>query len=103
MHHRVKDIMVDAGKKTKSTYLNHFARNNALRTRDASDETIKYANFGRREIRVNVDLFLLVFTRFHLDSRIRIRFWIKTRYCADIHLPWKRQTRQQCVGHFKKS
>ena len=50
MHHRVKDIMVDAGKKTKSTYLNHFARNNALRTRDASDETIKYANFGRREI-----------------------------------------------------
>ena len=43
MHQRVKDIMVDAGKKTKSTYLNHFARN-------ASDETIKYANFGRREI-----------------------------------------------------
>ena len=50
-HHRVKDIMVDAGKITKSPYLNNFDRNNALRTRDASDETIKYPNFGRREIR----------------------------------------------------
>ena len=95
--------MIDAGKKTKSTHLKNFDQNKALRTRDASDETLKYPNFGRREIRVNVDLFLLVFTRFHLDSRIRIRFWIKTRYCADIHLPWKCQTRQQCVGHFTTS
>ena len=86
--------MIDAGKKTKSTYLKNFEQNKALRTRDASDETLKYPNFGRREIRVNVDLFLLVFTRFHLDSRIRIRFRIKTRYCADIHLPWKCQKRQ---------
>ena len=79
--------MIDAGKKTKSTHLKNFDQNKALRTRDASDETLKYPNFGRGEIRVNVDLFLLVFTRFHLDSRIRTRFWIKTRYCADIHLP----------------
>ena len=95
--------MIDAGKKPKSTYLKNFDQNKALRTRDASDETLKYPNFGRREIRVNVDLFLLVFTRFHPDSRTRIRFRIKTRYCADLHLPWKCQTRQQRVGHFTTS
>ena len=95
--------MIDAGKKNKSTYLKNFDQNKALRTRDASDETLKYPNFGRVEIRVNVDLFLLVFTRFHPDSRIRIRFRIKTRYCADIHLSCKCQTRQQRVGHFTTS
>ena len=47
----LKDIMVDAEKKNKSPYLNNFDRNNALRTRDTSDETTKYPNFGRREIR----------------------------------------------------
>ena len=42
--------MIDAGKKPKSTYLKNFGQNKALRTRDASDETLKYPNFGRREI-----------------------------------------------------
>ena len=31
----------------KTPYLNTFDRNNALRTRDTSDETIKYPNFRR--------------------------------------------------------
>ena len=68
MHHRVKDIMVDAGKKPKSTYLKNFDQNKALRTRDASDETLKYPNFGRVEIHVNVDLLMLTCScQFSLD------------------------------------
>ena len=53
--------MIDAGKKDKSTYLKKISANCALCTRDASDETLRYPNFGRREIRVNVDLFLLAY------------------------------------------
>ena len=34
-------MMTDAGKKNKSTYLKNFDQNKALRTRDASDETLK--------------------------------------------------------------